>query len=183
MTQLSLTPPTFLSFSGNTEPASISTALLRSRSSTIAYRLNIASVFQPQSCNTTCCGTPARMRLWAAVRRKSWGVPPTSRGRTTDTSPPRLTVDARLHAEPTHRGRRGPLKDPAWLFEPKYDGFRGILYDGRPLDDLLKASSDLKLYSHSALAGWQPQGGVQLPACRATRAHDLAPVGSVSAPR
>src|SRR4051812_43408759 len=24
--------------------------------------------------------------------------------------------------------RRQPFNDPAWLFEPKYDGFRGMLY-------------------------------------------------------
>jgi ATP-dependent DNA ligase len=24
--------------------------------------------------------------------------------------------------------RSAPFNDPAWLFEPKYDGFRGVLY-------------------------------------------------------
>jgi ATP-dependent DNA ligase len=24
--------------------------------------------------------------------------------------------------------RRDPFNDPAWLFEPKYDGYRGLLY-------------------------------------------------------
>ena len=24
--------------------------------------------------------------------------------------------------------RREPFDDPAWLFEPKYDGYRGLLY-------------------------------------------------------
>ena len=24
--------------------------------------------------------------------------------------------------------RREPFNDPAWLFEPKYDGYRGLLY-------------------------------------------------------
>lgn len=27
--------------------------------------------------------------------------------------------------------RPQPFNDPAWLFEPKYDGFRGMLYLGR----------------------------------------------------
>jgi bifunctional non-homologous end joining protein LigD len=26
------------------------------------------------------------------------------------------------------RARPQPFSDPAWLFEPKYDGFRGLLY-------------------------------------------------------
>lgn len=27
--------------------------------------------------------------------------------------------------------RRDPFNDPAWLFEPKYDGFRGVFYYNR----------------------------------------------------
>ena len=27
--------------------------------------------------------------------------------------------------------RRDPFDDPAWLFEPKYDGYRGLLYVAR----------------------------------------------------
>jgi ATP-dependent DNA ligase len=41
---------------------------------------------------------------------------------------PRAVTALRLVEAILLTARRDPFDNPAWLFEPKYDGYRGLLY-------------------------------------------------------
>jgi ATP-dependent DNA ligase len=73
--------------------------------------------------------------------------------------PPSLRVASRLpQVEPLILvARTDPFDDPAWVFEPKYDGFRGLAY-ASPLGCEIRSRRDIPLKRFSAL--WDRVGEV-----------------------
>ena len=57
----------------------------------------------------------------------SWGGPPAARRRQ-EPSAPRVRSTLPLVEPVPLTARPDAFNDPAWLFEPKYDGYRGLLY-------------------------------------------------------